>query len=148
MYIKQLLEKACINYNYELYNHQINSLKDDSKTVVENDVFFAIKGVQVDGKDFILDAINNGAKTIVYEGEIKKEFHHINYVKVVNIKRVLALFCKIYYKDITKKVKIIGVTGTNGKTTISTLLLDYLSYSGNDCLLIGTNGIYFKEEHY
>ena len=148
MYIKQLLEKACITHSYELYNHPINSLKDDSKSVVNNDVFFAIKGLHVDGKDFIIEAINNGAKTIVYEDEIRKEFHHINYIKVINIKRVLALFCKIYYNDITKKIKIIGVTGTNGKTTISTLLLDYLSYSGNDCLLIGTNGIYFKDEHY
>ena len=148
MHIKQLLEKACINYSNELYNHPVNSLKDNSKSVLNNDVFFAIKGVQVDGKDYILEAINNGAKTIIYEGEIRKEFHQINYVKVINIKRVLALFCKIFYKDITRKIKIIGVTGTNGKTTISTLLLDYLSYCGNDCLLIGTNGIYFKDEHY
>ena len=99
MYIKQLLEKACVNYNYELYNHQVNSLKDDSKMVSYNDVFFAIKGLKVDGKDYVLEAINNGAKTIIYEGDIKKEFHNINYIKVINIKRVLALFCKIFYKN-------------------------------------------------
>ena len=148
MLIKQLLDKACIKYDKNLCNHNVNSLKDESKSVVADDVFFAIKGNLNDGKDYIYEAINNGAKTIIYEGEIVKEFHTINYIKVINIKRVLALFCKIYYKDITKKVKVIGVTGTNGKTTISSLLLDFLSYSGDDCLLIGTNGIYFKEEHY
>lgn len=148
MLIKELLDKACIKYEKGLYNHPVNSLKDDSKSAEINDVFFAITGGQVDGKNYILEAINNGAKTIIYEGEIVKEFHTINYIKVINIKRVLALFCKIYYRDLTKKVKVIGVTGTNGKTTISTLLLDFLSYSGYDCLLIGTNGIFFKEEHY
>ena len=68
-----------------------------------------------DGKEYVLEAIKNGAKTIIYEGEMSKEFHEINYIKVINIKRVLALFCKIYYKDLTKKIKVIGVTGTNGK---------------------------------
>ena len=148
MLIKELLEKACIKYDFLLNNHYVNSLKDDSRNINKNDVFFAIKGGQTDGKDYISSAIENGAKTIIYEGEISKEYHEINYIKVINIKRVLALFCKIFYKDITKKIKVIGVTGTNGKTTISTLLMDYLSYLGYDPLLIGTNGIYFKDEHY
>lgn len=148
MWIKELLEKACIKYDNNLVNHPIKALKDDSRDIGNNDVFFAIKGGQTDGKLYITEAINKGAKTIIYEGNITKEFHHINYIKVVNIKRVLALFCKIYYKDITKKVKLIGVTGTNGKTTISTLLFDFISYSGDEPILIGTNGIYFKDEHY
>ena len=116
MYIKQLLEKACIKSEYLLNNHRVNGLKDNSKEVKDNDVFFAIKGMYEDGKEYVLEAIKNGAKTIIYEGEMSKEFHEINYIKVINIKRVLALFCKIYYKDLTKKIKVIGVTGTNGKT--------------------------------
>ncbi len=148
MLIKELLEKACIKYDFILNNHYVNSLKDDSRSVNNNDVFFAIKGGQTDGKDFVLNAIERGAKTIIYEGEISKEYHQINYIKVINVKRVLALLCKIFYKDITKKIKVIGVTGTNGKTTISTLLFDYLSYSGYEPILIGTNGVYFKDEHY
>ena len=83
MYIKDLLEKACIYYESRLNNHYINSIKDDSRGVVNNDVFFAIKGGQVDGKNYVLEAINNGAKTIIYEGEISKEFHQINYIKVI-----------------------------------------------------------------
>lgn len=148
MHIKKLLKKAGIKYDFILNNHRVNGIKDDSREVLLDDIFFAIKGGQEDGRKFISEAINNGAKTIIYEGEISKEFYQINYIKVINIKRVLALFCKIFYKDLTKKIKIIAATGTNGKTTITTLLLDFLSYSGEEVILIGTNGIYFKDEHY
>lgn len=148
MNIKQLLERAYIKYDICLNNHHINELKDYSKDVVENDVFFAIKGDKNDGNKYINEAIQKGAKTIVYEGQIVKESYNINYIKVVNIKRVLALFCKIFYKDLTKKVKLIGVTGTNGKTTISTMLYDFISYSGYDAVLIGTNGVFYRDEHY
>ena len=148
MNIKTLLKKAMINPKTLIINHKINDIKDDSNTVKNNDIFFAIKGGQTDGKNYVSEAINKGAKTIVYEGELVKEHHHINYICVANIKRTLALFCKIFYKDLTNKIKVIGITGTNGKTTISTLLFDFLSYSGIEAVLIGTNGIYFKDEHY
>ena len=148
MKIKRILELAHIKFDDGLYNHEIKNLKDDSRTVTENDVFFAIKGHKNDGKNYISQAIQNGAKTIIYEGEINRETNNINYIRVVNIKRILALFCKIYYKDITRKIKLIGVTGTNGKTTVSTLLFDYLCYCGYDPVLIGTSGIYFKDEHF
>ena len=148
MNIKKILEKACIKYGENLNNHYVNSIKDDSRSVELNDVFFAIKGGQTDGKNYIEEAILKGAKTIIYEGETNKSNHNINYISVVNVKRVLALFCKIFFNDITKKIKLVGVTGTNGKTTISTLLYDYLSYSGYDPVLVGTSGIYFKDEHF
>lgn len=148
MYLKDILKKAFLKYENNLINHHVNSLKDDSRNVKENDIFFAITGSSDDGKKYINDAIKKGAKTIIYEGEIDKSVDKVNYIKVINIKRSLALFAKIFYKDITKKIKLIGITGTNGKTTISTLLFDYLSYSGYDCLLIGTNGIFYKDEHY
>ena len=148
MYIKTLLKKANLSSEFIVVNHYVKGIKDDSRLVGENDVFFAIKGGQTDGKNYIEEAINKGAKTIVYEGKIKKEHHNINYYEVTNIKRILALFCKVFYKDITKKIKMIAVVGTNGKTTISSMLFDYISYSGYDCILIGTNGIYYKESHF
>ena len=147
MDIKTLLKRVN-NNKIIVFNHKINKLSDDSRNIDCNDVFFAIKGVNYNGLDFIDDAIKNGAKTIIYEEEFTKEFHNINYVKVDDVKRFLALCCKFFYKDITKKVKMIGVTGTNGKTTISTVLMDFLSYSGEDSLLIGSNGIFYKDEHF
>ena len=73
---------------------------------------------------------------------------HINYIKCDDVKKVTALIAKIFYKDITRKMRLIAVTGTNGKTTITTTLFDYLSYFGYNPLLIGTNGIYFKNMHF
>lgn len=148
MRIIHLADKAFINKDLIVNNHIINELKDNSKSVKENDVFFAIKGNKDNGINYINDAINNGAKTIVYEDEIIKDTHGINYIKVENIKRILALFCKFFYKDITRKIKMVGITGTNGKTTVSTMLYDFISYSGIDAVLIGTNGVFFQEEHY
>lgn len=148
MKIKKLLKKVELNPYIVINNHRINSLKINSKEVIENDVFFAIKGHKETGIDYITEAIKNGAKTIVYEEDFVKESHNINYIKVVNIKTFLALCANFFYHNISKKVKIIAVTGTNGKTTISTLLTDFLSYLGEEILLIGTNGIYVKEEHF
>ena len=140
--------KLVENSSFIINNHSINSLKINSKEVLENDVFFAIKGTKENGINYINEAIINGAKTIVLEEEFIKEYHNINYVIVDNIKPFLALCAKFFYNDISKKVKMIAVTGTNGKTTISTILTDYLSYLGEDVLLIGTNGIYVFDKHF
>lgn len=148
MKIKTILKKMLFEYQFIIFNHNINNIVVDSREVKINDVFFAIKGSKSNGVDFIADAIRKGAKTVIYEEIIVKEFHQINYIKVENVKSFLALFAKIFYHDITKRIKLIGVTGTNGKTTVSTLLNDYLSYLGNDVLLIGTNGIFVKDEHF
>lgn len=147
MKIEKLL-KLANNNTFIINNHVINSLKNNSKEVVENDVFFAIKGSNDSGVNYINEAIINGAKTIITEEDLVKELHQINYIKVENIKSFLALCAKFFYHDISKKMKIIAVTGTNGKTTISTLLTDYLSFLGEDVLLIGTNGIYVFDEHF
>lgn len=125
-------------------NHKINSLKINSKEVKDNDVFFVVNG----SNNYVKEAIINGAKTIIFDGELIKEFHHINYIKVKSIKPFMALCAKYYYKNISKKVKVIAITGTNGKTTISTLLADFLSYLGEEVLLIGTNGIYVFDQHF
>ena len=148
MKIKYLLNKSNINYDSIVINHVINDIKDDSRQIKENDIFFAINGGQTDGRKYIDEAIKKGSKTIIYEGEINQKNDNINYINVLNIRSVLASFCKIFYKDLTKKIKLIGVTGTNGKTTTSTLIYDYLCYSGYDPILIGTSGIFFKDEHF
>ena len=147
MKIKSLL-KYVKNDTFIINNHIVKGLKINSKEVVDGDIFFAIKGTNDSGVNYINEAIINGAKTIVIEEDFIKELHHINYIKVENIKTFLALCAKFFYHDISKKLKMIAITGTNGKTTISTLLTDYLSYLGEDVVLIGTNGIYVFDEHF
>ncbi|MFI3329534.1 MAG: UDP-N-acetylmuramoyl-L-alanyl-D-glutamate--2,6-diaminopimelate ligase [bacterium] len=129
-------------------NHKINSLEDNSLDCNLNDVFFVIPSLTNDNNKFIEEAITNGAKTIVYENIINNKYSNINYIKVDDVKKTIALSAKLFYKDITKKIKLIGVTGTNGKTTITNLIHDYLCYEGHEVMMIGTNGIFFKKEHY
>ena len=142
--IAVLLKKMNIYKNVK--NHKINTIETNSKMIKENDVFVAIKGAISDGHDYIEEAILNGAKTIFCE---KYHFYYgINIIEVDDTRKCLGMILKIFYNDLTKKVFLIGVTGTNGKTTISTLLYNYFLYNGTKSILIGTEGIFFEGSHY
>ena len=119
MKIKYLLNKSNINYDSIVINHVINDIKDDSRQIKENDIFFAINGGQTDGRKYIDEAIKKGSKTIIYEGEINQKNDNINYINVLNIRSVLASFCKIFYKDLILE-KLIDV-----KEDGSLVLVDY-----------------------
>lgn len=121
------------------FNHEVLYITDDSRDVIGNSIFFAIKGNTVDGNKKIDEAINNGAATIVLNKKIN-EREGINYIYTNNVKRLLALFLCTYYHKVLKNLKIIGVIGTNGKTTTSTLIHKYLQFSKKRSLLIGSNG--------
>lgn len=135
-------------YYNVLFNHQINKLSVDSRNVRNNDIYYAINGEKVNGNDYIEEAIYNGAKTIVYQGKINKKHNLINYIKVNDVRKQLANDAKIFYRNISKKIKLVGVTGTNGKTTTTTLTYKYLRHIGYGACLIGSNGVYINEIHY
>lgn len=147
MKLNKLLNKINIKQNI-INNHKVNTIVDNSNDCVSNDIFFSIPSVKNDNNLFIEQAIKNGAKTIFYECDLINKYSEINYIRVYDVKKVLALTAKIFFNDITKKIKLIGVTGTNGKTTISSMIYDYLCYEGIDAMLIGTNGILFKDNHF
>ncbi len=147
MRLKSLLEKIDV-HNKILNNHKVNNLEDNSKDCSNNDIYFSIPSYTNDSNKFIDEAIINGAKTIIYEIDIKNKKEYINYIKVDDVKKTIAMAAKVFYKNITSKIKLIGVTGTNGKTTISSLIYDFLCFEGYETMLIGTNGIYFKDNHY
>lgn len=128
---------------YVSFNHNIFNITDDSRQCIDNSIFFAIKGNNNDGHEFINDAIKNGAVTIFLENKVKHSLG-VNYVYVNNTKKYLALALKIYYNIGSKRLKIIGVIGTNGKTTTSTLIYNFLRYINYNAMLIGTNGCYSK----
>jgi len=119
-------------------NLQVSDLQIDSRKVTNNAVFVAIKGVQVDGHNFIATSIQNGAKVIVCETlptTINKE---ITYIMVENAQVALAIMADQFYDQPSAKVKLVGVTGTNGKTTVATLLYTLFSKLGYQCGLIST----------
>lgn len=116
------------------------NIKTDSRKVVKGDTFVAIKGYTVDGHDFIETAIKNGAEKIVCE--------HGNYsvstIVVPNTSEYLAEYLKGKYSKNLNKLKIIGVTGTNGKTTTCYLLYNALLKLGKKAAYIGTIGFYLN----
>lgn len=145
MYLRKLLTKCGIDAT--LYNnHVITKLTNHSKDCVKGAVFLAIKGYSNNGHQFIFEAINNGAMTIIYDEAVFKLDYQINYIKVDDCKKTLALMAKYFYKDISRKYYVITLVGTKGKSTSTTLLFDYLNYLGYKALLIGTNGICFNDE--
>lgn len=123
-------------------NHDISIFTDDTRKCQPLSVFFAIKGTNIDGHNFIDEAIKKGSKTIICERIPKKRLSEINYVKV---KSSLELYHQILMhsiKDELKKIKIIGITGTNGKTTVATLTYGIFKYLNISVLFVGTNGSY------
>ena len=126
----------------ELYkNHSdilINDIKINSKEVAKGDLFVCINGVNVNRNDFITDAIENGASAIVTNKDLKL---NIPVIKVDNPNDELVKLCKKFYDFKRKDFKIIGVTGTNGKTTVASIIKDMI---GDSCGYIGTNGIISK----
>jgi UDP-N-acetylmuramoyl-L-alanyl-D-glutamate--2,6-diaminopimelate ligase len=116
----------------------VNDIQIDSRKLSEGSVFVAIKGVQVDGHIFIQTAIENGAKVIVCEHLPESIVNDITYLVVENAQEAVAIMAHQFYNEPSAKLKLVGVTGTNGKTTVATLLFKLFSELGYKCGLIST----------
>ncbi|KGN01020.1 UDP-N-acetylmuramoylalanyl-D-glutamate--2,6-diaminopimelate ligase [Clostridium novyi A str. 4570] len=128
------LEYEILNGDLEL---EVNSIEYDSRKISENDVFVAIEGFNVDGHKFIEKAINEGAKVIVCSKEIEIQ-KGITYIKVKNTRKALAIMASNLYNNPSKDIKLIGITGTNGKTTSTYMIKSILESAGHSTGLIGT----------
>ena len=110
----------------------------DSRKVSQGTLFFAVKGTQVDGHDYIDGAIEKGASVVVCEKMPRKKADKVTYVKVDNSAYVLGVGASNFYGNPSEKLKLVGVTGTNGKTTIATLLYRLFTGAGYNCGLLST----------
>lgn len=126
----------------------VKKIQYDSRKVESNDVFFAISGFSVDGHNFVDKAIDKGATVIVVEKEVTLR-QGVTYVKVDNGRRALAMAASNYYDNPSRKMKVIGITGTNGKTTSAFMIKGILEEAGYKVGLIGTiaNYIGSREIH-
>lgn len=116
----------------------IDSLAFDSRKVGNHTAFFALRGTHTDGHNYIENAIQRGANLIFCE-ELPESMHNeLCYVRVADCSVALALAAKVFYSDPSAKIKLVGVTGTNGKTTIATLLHDLFERLGYRCGLLST----------
>lgn len=136
--LKELLYEVNIEAVHGSTHVHIRNLRFNSAQVGLDDLFLAIKGVTVDGHQYIQDAINKGALVIICEELPETEIGGITYVKVPDTKSALAVIASNFYGNPSKKLSLVGVTGTNGKTTVSTLLYKLFSKLGYTCGLIST----------
>ena len=116
----------------------VSSIAIDSRKVIKGTAFVAIKGVVQDGHDYITKAIELGAKVIVCENMPALLTDGVTYIKVANAQEAVAYMAHQFYDAPSTKIKLVGVTGTNGKTTIATLLFKLFSSLGYTCGLVST----------
>jgi len=116
----------------------ISSVTFDSRTVKKDSVFVAIKGETSDGHQFISKAIESGAIAIICEDLPKERKEEVTYVKVKNSHQALGFIACNYYDNPSSKLKLVGVTGTNGKTTTVTLLFNLFRSLGYSAGLLST----------
>lgn len=126
----------------------ITNIASDSRKIFEGGLFFAIKGFTLDGTKFIDSSIKNGAIAIVVESDfdLSKTKENITYIKVDKIRRTLALAACNLYDNPSKKLKVIGVTGTKGKTTSTFMIKSILEKHGFKVGLIGSIAVYIGDK--
>ncbi|WP_378185512.1 UDP-N-acetylmuramoyl-L-alanyl-D-glutamate--2,6-diaminopimelate ligase [Aquimarina sp. W85] len=139
--LKDILYKVAIETVVGNTRRTIQHIHFDSREVSENDLFVAIRGVHSDGHDYIEKAIKSGAVAVICEAMPADIVDHITYIKVENTQVALAIMSSNYYENPSANLKLVGVTGTNGKTTIATLLYQLFKKAGFKVGLLSTVAI-------
>ena len=135
---KDILYKVSIDSIQGSTEKLISAIVFDSREVKQNTLFVAQKGLTFDGHQFISKAIELGATVIVCEEFPKNLIQNITYVKVLDSNSALAIIASNFYDNPSSKLKLIGITGTNGKTTIATLLYKLFQKAGYKTGLLST----------
>ncbi|MEE3035423.1 MAG: UDP-N-acetylmuramoyl-L-alanyl-D-glutamate--2,6-diaminopimelate ligase [Bacteroidota bacterium] len=143
--IKDILYKVSVETIIGSTGVIVKHVTFDSRKVLKNSVFIAVGGVQVDGHIFIDDALKKGAKVIVCEKLPSNIIDGKVYVKVNDSRAALSLIASNFYDNPSEKLDLIGVTGTNGKTTISTLLYKVFNSQNISSGLISTVEIKYNK---
>jgi len=142
MELKEILYKVRIEEVVGRTDIEIQGLHFDSRKIQSEFVFIAIKGLNQDGHQFIEKAIQNGAKAIVLEywpeNLTQELFSDISFIRVKDSQESLGWMADNFYEHPSQILKVIGVTGTNGKTTCATLLFQLFTELGYECGLIST----------
>ena len=117
----------------------VQGLTNNSSKVKSGFIFFAFKGDNYDGNDFIEDAFKNGACLVISDSDQLESQKNI--IKVDDVRAAAGIACSNFYNFPQNKVKLIGITGTNGKTSTSTILKSILDTNNEKTLQVGTSGI-------
>ena len=117
----------------------------DSRSVRRGDVFVALKGQHADGTSFARQAIERGAAAIVSEQPAPADAH-VPWAVVDDARLALALLASAFYRDPSREMRVIGITGTNGKTTTAYLVASILEAAGIRCGILGTVAYHIGDE--
>ncbi|WP_026092347.1 UDP-N-acetylmuramoyl-L-alanyl-D-glutamate--2,6-diaminopimelate ligase [Calidifontibacillus oryziterrae] len=147
MELQSLLESLSFYKQIHKGNPEITSIEMDSRKVQKGSLFVCINGFTVDGHNFVNQAIENGASAIIAEKELPIN-ESIPYIVVQDTKRALAYLADFFYGQPTKGLRLIGVTGTNGKTTTTHIIDEIFKTNGDYTGLIGTMYIKIGDETY
>lgn len=134
----ELFALAGIDIPEEIYDLEVSGIFTDSREVTENSVFICLKGARFDGHDHIGEALEAGAAIIVAEKVRGVCVGGAASILVDNTRHSASLLYNAWYKRPSEKMKIVGVTGTNGKTSVTRMLYHIFEFAGYSCGLIGT----------
>jgi UDP-N-acetylmuramoyl-L-alanyl-D-glutamate--2,6-diaminopimelate ligase len=140
MQLRDILKDCNVKNIIGDYSIDVSSVEFDSRNVKEGSLFVCLKGYTVNGHNFIDKAIDNGAKVIVIEDDVEIREGY-TYVKVYSTRKDMAKIASNFYNNPSSRFGVIGVTGTNGKTSITTFLREVLSLNSNKSGLVGTISI-------
>ena len=127
---------------------KVSFLSFDSRIIQKDSLYVAQRGLRVDGHEFIPQAIEKGAKAIVCEEIPDNRQENIVYVLVKNTSKALGIIASNFYDNPSQKIDLIGITGTNGKTSIASLLYQLFTKQGYDCGLLSTVNIQYGDKIY
>ena len=145
MKLSQLCRLAKINYSEEFSDIEISGIVSDSRKAYDGCIYICIRGLSADGHSFIGAAISRGAAVVVCDKDFDASSvpENILVIRVHNTRDAMARLYSAWYENPQDSMKIIGVTGTNGKTTVSRMIYEILYRSGRRVGLIGTVGSLF-----
>lgn len=138
MNLTELLQRIPTLETHGEMNRKVSGIVFDSRKAVENSLYVALKGTVADGHSFIDSAVGKGAKVIVCEVLPENFNAEITYVKVKDSSKTLGQLASNFYGNPSEQLTLVGITGTNGKTSVSTLLFDVFTALGFKCALIST----------
>ena len=146
--LKEILYKVAIEAVKGSTDIAINKMDFDSRKIEANDVFIAIRGTVSNGHDYIEKAIHLGAIAVVCDAFPEDIYTGITYIKVKDTNLALAFMASNYFDNPSHKLKLVGITGTNGKTTIASLLYQLFKKAGYKVGLLSTVKILVDEKEY
>lgn len=146
--LKDILYKVGIEAVHGATDITISKIEFDSRKIELNDVFVAIRGTLSDGHDYIEKALSLGAVAVICEEFPRVIVNGVTYIKVKDANEALAFLAANYYENPSENIRLVGVTGTNGKTTIASLLYQLFKKAGYKVGLLSTVKIMVDEQEF